>query len=80
VSTDAQETLVLVSRRFATLSATWNEHGADIDTVVRAMTDRARDGKADSNGYDVIEVVVRRRFHIKPVITAAEVTEETTNG
>jgi len=71
------ETLVLVSRRYASLSPTWSQHGADLDTVLRAITDRARDGNADSNGYEIIEVTVRRRFHVQPVITAAEVTEVT---
>lgn len=71
------ETLVLVSRRFASLAPTWSQHGADLDTVLRAITDRARDGNADSNGYEIIEVTVRRRFHVKPVITTAEVTEVT---
>jgi hypothetical protein len=74
---DSPQTLVLVSRRYASLSNTWNEHGADLDTVIQAIGDRARDGKADSNGYDVIEVTVRRRFHIKPVIATAEITEVT---
>lgn len=74
---DGTETLILVSRRYASLAPTWNQHGADLDTVLRNMTNRAREGKADSNGYEVLEVTVRRRFHIKPVIATAEVTEVT---
>lgn len=71
------ETLVLVSRSFESLAPTWHQHAADIDTVLRNVTDRARDGKASALGYDVIEVTVTRRFHVQPVITTAEVTEVT---
>lgn len=66
---------IYVGRRYGSLSTTWNEHEGTFDEVVEKMRAKALDGKASSDGFEVVEMSIARSVIVKPVITATEVTE-----
>jgi hypothetical protein len=66
---------IYVGRRYGGLSTSWTEHNGTFDEVVEKMREKALDGKASSDGFEVAELTVARSVIVKPVITATEVTE-----
>lgn len=66
---------IYVGRR-SSLTSSWSEHHGTFDEVVETMRRRALDGKANSEGFEVVEMTVARSVIVKPVITATEVTEQ----
>lgn len=66
---------IYVGRRYSGTSSSWNEHEGTFDEVVEKMRAKALEGKASSEGFEVVEMTVARSVLVKPVITATEVTE-----
>jgi hypothetical protein len=66
---------IYVGRRYQGMSTSWTEHNGSFDEVVEKMREKALDGKASSDGFEVAELTVARSVIVKPVITATEVTE-----
>lgn len=70
---------IYVGRRRTFLGVTrvdsWQEHTGTFDEVVKKIQAKALEGKASSEGFEVVEMSIARSVIVKPVITATEVTE-----
>lgn len=74
---EPRESRIFVGRRYSNQSVTdgsWAEWpGKPFEEVVDLMVERVRDGKANSQGMEVVEVTVTRRVLIKPSVAPVTV-------
>ena len=73
--TPEPERLTFIVRRYGAIDDNWSPwDGKTFEEVCERAVERVADGKASSDGLEVVEVQIVRAVKVRPVIERVEVT------